>query len=131
MFLGNVLNSDAQLNNYTKLNAINFVPGSSFKFVFQIINDQTNLRHVPGPDSIVKLYVNNVDGQRTELTTQTFEGDRSIRFVDISSEVSATLNGGNLSFRIDDDGTGTHIEIGLITNGLTKQIESGLSNGCC
>lgn len=131
MFLGNVLNSDAQLNNYVKLNAINFVPGSSFKFVFQIINDQTNLRHVPGPDSIVKVYITNVDGDRQEFTSTTFEGDRSIRIVEIDSETSALLNGGNLSFHIDDDGTGAHVEIGLITNGLTKQIEAGLSNGCC
>lgn len=125
MFIGKVLNSEASLNNYTSLSALGFIPGSAFRFVFQIIDDQLNIRHIPGPDSIVKISINNTSDGRTEFTTETFDdsGDRSIRFVDLTSAETELLNGGNVFFTIDQLGDGTLIEKGYLSNPLAKNIE--------
>jgi hypothetical protein len=126
MFTGKVLNSEATLNQYTSLSAVSFIPGSAFRFVFQMIDDQTGLRHVFPEDAVIKIQINNIEDEKDEFETEAVdEGDRSMRFVDLTEEDTLELNGGNIFYTVTIPGSPDVVYKGYLANPLAKSVEGG------
>ncbi|MCG3175359.1 MAG: hypothetical protein MOGMAGMI_00288 [Candidatus Omnitrophica bacterium] len=131
MLFGQVLNSDATLNNFKVLGSKSFIPGETITLVIRIINSENNLRYIPPSAAIKTLIFNKKDG--TELVIDdaditSFADDRSILSTIISDTDSEDLMGGTFKFILDINGDGTVIYKGLIEGGLELTLEG---NSAC
>ncbi len=125
MLIGKVLNSEATLNNYIYLLNKAFIQGSAFKLVIQIFNEDLGIRYIPDIDAEYSITLNNLDGTtlvKDGVEVTVFEDDRSIMSIDISAEESEALQGGNITFMIDETK-------GIVRNAISRVIE-GADCGC-
>jgi hypothetical protein len=128
MLTGNILNSDALLNNYIITDSKKFIPGEDFSIVFQLYNPELGLRFIPDSASIISAVFNKLDGTTlTKVTTELDPADRSLRVISISDAESELIMGGNVQLLIDVLGDGSIIQKGFIQNGISKVLISG---GC-
>jgi len=126
MLSGQVLNSDAQLNNFIIIDSKSFIPGEEFVLVFRLYNEELDLRYVPVTTAAITVSFNKTDGTALEKSSTVLDsGDRSIQKVEISEAESEELLGGNFSFEVDVLNDGTRIEKGFIQTGLSKILTGG------
>lgn len=126
MLSGQILNSDASLNNFIVIGSKSFIPGSQFRLYIRILNDDLGLRYIPAATATRTITFQNLDG--TELVKANADitvlsDDRSIMYVDIEESESENLQGGNFSFEIDVAGDGSNIMKGIVNNALSRVIE--------
>lgn len=124
MLSGQILNSDATLNNFIVTDSKGFIPGEQFTLIVRLQNDELDLRYVPGVASIITFTFNKTDGTALEKTSTALDaGDRSLRSMEITEAESEELLGGNFSFEVDVDGDGQNIRKGIVRNGLARFID--------
>lgn len=123
MLSGQVLNSDATLNNFIVLETKNFIPGSQFTFVMRILNDDLGIRYIPADTAIVTLVFQNQDGTELSKVATPLTDDRSILSIEISELESTSIRGGNMSFSVDVAGDGSNIMKGIMSNALARVLE--------
>jgi len=124
MLNGQILNSDASLNNFIVTNSKGFIPGEQFDLVVRIFNDELSIRYVPPTTAIIKFTFTNTDGTTLEKTSAPVDAlDLSMQKMTIEETESANIIGGNFSFEIDVLGDATQIRKGIVENGLAKFIE--------
>lgn len=126
MLSGQILNSDAQLNNFIVLGSKEFIPGSQFRLYIRIINEDLDLRYIPANTATRSITFNNLDGTtlvKSNADITVLSDDRSIMYVDIEESESENLAGGNFSFALDILGDGTQIEKGIVRNAIARVIE--------
>ena len=126
MLSGQVLNSDASLNNFIVTDSKPFIPGEEFDLVIRFINDELDLRYVPPATNIATFTFNKTDGTTfTKIASVLDSGDRSIVKMTISETESADLLGGNIIFELDINGNGSVIKKGVVKNALARFIDAG------
>ena len=124
MLSGQILNSDASLNNFIITDTKEFIPGEQFDLVVRLLNPELDLRYVPPTTAIITFTFN-----KTDLTTFTKVSapvdvlDRSMQKMTIQESESTDLLSGNISFSVDVLGDGSVIKKGIIENGLAKFID--------
>ena len=126
MLAGQILNSEATVNNFIVLGGKSFIPGSQFKLFIRVINDDLNLRYVPPATATRTITLIGLDGTdivKSNADITVLGDDRSIMCVTIEESESENLQGGNFSFSIDVNGDGTDIKKGIVSNGLSRVIE--------
>lgn len=131
MLFGQILNSDATLNNFKVLGSKSFIPGETITLVLRILNSENNLRYIPPVAAIKTFIFNKKDG--TEFTINNVDitsltDDRSILYTTISDTDSEDLMGGSFKFILDVNGDGTVIYKGLVEGGLELTLEG---NSAC
>tara|TARA_R110000868_G_C10973188_1_gene771448 strand:+ start:1338 stop:1721 length:384 start_codon:yes stop_codon:yes gene_type:complete len=123
MLLGQVLNSQATLNNYIELGSLEFVPGEKFDLFIKIMNSQLDIRYVvENTNAIVKFIFNKSNNLTEEVTATFMANDRSIVSAEVSAAISAEILGGTFIMEIDVNGDGLDIKKVVAQGGLTKQI---------
>lgn len=126
MLSGQILNSQATLNNFITLSALEFVPGETIDIFLQFINDQLGIRYMVDeatyPAATVKFIFNKSNGLTEEVSATFMTGDRSIITASLSSTVTSAILGGNFVVEIDLLNDGTNIKKVFVENGLTKNI---------
>lgn len=126
MLSGQILNSDAQLNNFIVIGSKSFIPGSQFRLYIRILNDDLGLRYIPAATATRTITFQNLDGTelvKTNADITVLSDDRSIMYLDIEESESENLQGGNFSFEIDVAGDGSNIMKGIVNNALSRIIE--------
>jgi len=124
MLTGQILNSDASVNNFIITDSKGFIPGEQFDLIVRLHNSELDLRYVPATTAIITFNFNNIDGTSfSKVSAAVDSGDRSLRKMTISEAESENLQGGNFSFEVDVLGDGTEIRKGIVSNGLAKFIE--------
>jgi hypothetical protein len=126
MISGQILNSDASLNNFIVLDSKAFIPGEQFDIVFRLINQDLELRYIPPATATIKVVFNTSSGVDLEINASYVDVlDRSLVKLTISEAQSEDLIGGNFSFEIDVLGDGTEIKKGFAQNALAKTLIGG------
>lgn len=124
MLSAQILNSDAQLNNFIVINSKEFIPGEEFTVITRLTNRELNgLRFIPPSTTIPTFTMTDVDGNSVEKVGTMFTDDRSMISFSISEAESETLQSGNITFELDLLGDGTSIRKGLIQGALIKSVE--------
>lgn len=117
-----LINNLAVLNNFVAEDAIQYVPGSTVKVNFQISDDQTNQRLIPGTAAECTATIQNSDGTFTDIDcTMLFNpDDRSCWSFTMTTDMTMLLVGGNFKVTLDFLGDGTDIRVGMAYNVLSK-----------
>lgn len=126
MIQGQILNSQATLNNFKVIGAKEFIPGSQFTVFLRLFDTETELRYIPANTATKSIILTNLDGTETTILNAnitTLADDRSIMSFIIEESVSTNLAGGNFRFEIDVAGDSSIIEKGVVLNGLSRVIE--------
>jgi len=123
MLIGQILNSQATLNNYILLGSLNFVPGEGVTLVVKIINSQLGIRYVVDNQAATVKFIFNKSNNATEEIAGTFlTDDRSIVSVELSSAITEEVLGGNFTMEIDVQGNGNEIKKVFVESGLTRNL---------
>lgn len=124
MLSGQILNSDATLNNFVVTDSKEFIPGEQFDLVTRLINSELDLRYVPPLAAVITFTFNSTDGSTFTKTGAVVDsGDRSMQKVTIEESESETLLGGNYLFEVDVLGDGSQIKKGVVSNGLARFLD--------
>ena len=124
MLSGQILNSNATLNNFIVIDAKEFIPGEEFKLQIRIINNELNgLRYIPPNTCITKFTFNDTNGNTFQKTATKLTDDRSIMSMTIEESESEILQSGTITFEIDELGNGTKITKGIIQGALVRIID--------
>lgn len=124
MYICRMLNSEATLNNFNYLSAINFVTGTAITLKMQLFDEDLQLRYIPPITANVSFLFNYSDGTILTKTGTPEADDRSIQTVTISALESAKLIGGNIKISIDVLGDGTDVRKGVGINSLTRVLDN-------
>ena len=116
MLKGDVLNSEATLNDFDVIKTLDFIAGDAFTLVFRLRQAQRTdgLRYVPVDGSTLQATFQTSDGELV-IAANCLADDRSIWMVDFSPEESEMLYGGNFTFQLTED---TVIKSGWVEGGL-------------
>lgn len=129
MISAQLLNPDAQLNEWTEQSSIQYVPGENLRVVVQILKQIEGIRFIPPITATLTATFTNADEtQLIKTMTVLDEGDRSIWYVDLSQEETTNIASGNFLLKLDMLGDGTLIYLTSIQNGLQR---FNLSGDCC
>lgn len=128
MLTGKLLTSNSSLNDFRYLFNVHFMVGSSFTFAFRLFNQQLNERFVPPVDSIINVTFSTADGPLVKQAEFIDLDDRSMLYIDISTEESEILLGGNVSFEVLMAGQAEDTRKGWIQAALSKVTIDG---SCC
>lgn len=121
MLSGQILNSDATLNNFIVTDSKGFIPGEQFDLVVRIINPELDIRYVAPVTAIITFTFLNTDGtELTKISAAVDAQDNSMQKMTISEADSENIIGGNFTFSVDVLGDGTEIKKGVVKNGLAK-----------
>ena len=119
-----ILNSDAQLNNFEVLGSITFIPGEQIDMVLRLHQTARNLRYVPGSSAILTLFITQNDGTTISKIMTLDADDRSIARVTIQETESELLQSGAIRFDLDELGDGSVITKGIIRSALRRETAS-------
>lgn len=125
MLSGQILNSNAQLNNFIVLGSKSFIPGSQFRLYIRILDDDLNIRYIPPQAATRTITFQNLDGTelvKADSDITVLADDRSIMYVDIEESESENLQGNDFYFDIDVNGDGSEIKKGIVSNALSRNI---------
>lgn len=118
-----LLNSDAQLNNYQSLSGISYIPGSDLTIVAQLRLSQLGIRYIPPVGVMVEFTFKTRSG--TDLVLPAVEldpMDRSIYKLVLTPAQTIEIVGSNFVVTVTD---GTAISKGLAQNVLARNIIDG------
>lgn len=121
MLKAKLLNSDAELNDYEHISAVEFVPGENLTIAFQIFHSQKELRHVLPIAATVSLTFKDSDGEDIDVAAAVINADdRSMWSVDLSQAETATLAGQSIEGEVDYEGDASVIYKFVIQNGVIR-----------
>lgn len=128
MIKAKLLNSEASLNDFFLVEAIEFVPGENLTIALQIFNAEKGIRYIPPVAATMTLTF--IDSEGDELVKNAaviHADDRSMWKVSLTQLETETLAGQNIIVTLDVNGDATLIYKALIANGV---IRSNLSGDC-
>lgn len=126
MIKAKLLNSEAALNDYFYIGAVEFVPGEDVKVAIQIFDVQRDIRYIPPSAAELTLTFTDSEGDPIEKTAGLIDvDDRSMWYVELSQAESEVLAGQNIEITLDVNGDGTEIKKTLIANGIVRINLSG------
>lgn len=124
MLSAKILNKTASLNSFDVIGSLKFIPGEKTKLVLQLIQEDRDdeLRYVAPATATLKVKAWKTDNTQSELTMTADAADRSMWSVDLSSEDTDSLAGGNITFDLDLLGDASDIEKGWVENALQRVV---------
>jgi len=123
MFIGKLITKSSTLNNIKQLGSIEFRNGEYLPISFILFDNETQQRYIPLVDSIVIVSLNLSDDTILTKSVSLNLDDRSICSFSLTKEETVKLLGGNITFTIDELGTGTQIREGIIRNALARIVD--------
>src|SRR3970040_755128 len=107
MLKAKLLNSEASLNDYFFIEALEFVPGQNLTIALQLFDGQRNIRFIPPAAAELTLAMIDSEGAEFEVDAELIDADdRSMWKVELSQEQVETLAGQNIVLELDIDGDG-------------------------
>ena len=92
-----VLNSQATLNYFFEVDAIDYVPGEDLRIVFRIFNSQTDTRMVlEAADVVTATFLDSTSTEVDIIATALDAGDLSMYYVDLTPAQTTELSITNL-----------------------------------
>jgi hypothetical protein len=122
-----ILNDSPQLNSYSQVLSVAYIPGENVTINFQLLDVDAAIRFIPPTTAVVTVGFKQSDGTTlTKTTTQLFPSDdRSIFQVMLSSVDSNLVVGQNMLISVDMLGDGTNIQQAIANNVLAKTFFEG------
>lgn len=118
-----LLNSDAELNNFKEISALNYVPGENPTIVFRLFDEQLGIRFIPTAVATMTVDMINSDGTTLTKTPTVLDADdRSIWTFNLTDTETQALAGSNIQVNLDDNGD---LKKAVIANALIKNVISG------
>jgi hypothetical protein len=128
MIKAKLLNSEASLNDFFHLDALDFVPGTNVTIALQIFLVQKDIRYVPPVAATLTGKFIKSDGTELEKTFAVIDADdRSMWKVALTAAETEDLAGQNIELTLDVNGDATVIYKTLMDNVL---IRTNLSGDC-
>lgn len=128
MIQAKLLNSNASLNDFFTLEAVQFIPGENLTLAIQIFDVQKGNRYIPPAGATMTMtFVDSNSTLFTRAAAVIDANDRSMWKASLSQADTATLAGQNIIVILDVNGDGTIISKSLIENGV---IRINLSGDC-
>lgn len=123
-----LLNSEASLNDFFYIGAINFIPGENIVVSIQVFDSQRDIRYVPPLAATMTMTFIDKDGNDVVKTAAVIDADdRSMWTVTLSQAESEVLAGQNIVVDLDVNGDATVIYRALLQNVM---IRNNLSGDC-
>lgn len=120
MLVASVINSDATLNNFKTIGALDFIPGYGITVVIQLKQPQkAGLRYVAAAGATLAGSFQNSDGTFTSVSFTAITGDASLWTADLTALQTTTMVGGNFTFVLTESAVETK---GWVENGLSVVI---------
>lgn len=123
MITGKMLNSEATLNNFIEIGALEFIAGEELTVVVRLFDDQIGLRYIPVSTCIPTFTLNKSDGDTLSKTGSHNDDDRSIVTFELSETETLDLLGGNMKISLDLLGDATSIKKGIVLNAFARVID--------
>lgn len=123
MLSGQVLNSDAQVNNFVVISSKSFIAGEEIELVVRILNpDLGGLRFVPNTKEGHRIIFADKDGSPDGISIALtgMDQDYSIMKGTISAAQTQEIVGGNANIEIIHKGKTLK---GIITQALTRVVD--------
>lgn len=128
MLKAKLLNSEASLNDYIEVNAINFIPGENVTVAVHLYDAERGIRYIPPLAATLTMTFIDKDSAEILKDAAVIDADdRSMWSVDLSQSETEVLAGQNIILELDVNGDGTVILKALIANGI---IRNNLSGDC-
>jgi hypothetical protein len=128
MIQAKLINSDAELNDFFLLEAVEFIPGQNLTLAVQLFNSQLNVRYIPPSAATMTMsFIDSSGNAFVKTATVIDANDRSMWSVALSQVETSTLAGQNIIVTLDVNGDGTVIFKALVENGV---IRINLSGDC-
>lgn len=110
-----LLSNDAQLNDYSTISTVQYIPGESVTITFQFLGVENNLRFIPPTTATATISFKLNDGTMLVIpATMLFNpDDRSIWQAQITALQSPTIVGSNMLAALDVNGDGSNIQQAL------------------
>lgn len=126
MIKAKLLNSEASLNDFFTLGALDFVPGETVDIALQIFLSQRDIRYIPpAPATLTATFIDS-DGVEFEVEAEVIDADdRSMWMISLTPTQTETLAGQNIELTLDVEGNGTIIYKTLMENVLSRVNLSG------
>lgn len=126
MIAAQLLNSEASLNNFFVLSALNFIPGENLTVAVQILDPQRGIRYIPPAAAELTLTFTKRDSTDLVKTAAVIDADdRSMWKVTLSQAETTDLSGANVVVSLDVNGDASVIQKALIPNVLVRTNLSG------
>jgi hypothetical protein len=126
MISAKLLNSQASLNDFFEVGAIEFIPGENVTIAFQIHLVEKEIRYIPPVAATITLSFVNSDGDSFDKTATVIDADdRSMWKVVLSQVETETLAGQNVEGSLDVNGDASVIYKFLLENILQRTNLSG------
>ena len=125
MLLADILSSNTTLNNFTVINALEFIPGDTLNLVFRLKQSQRTdgLRYIPVTDATLTVTIPNKDCTVTTLTAAALVQDTSIWSVVLTPTVTAAIAGGSFTFALTEGVSPNQVVTqGVVEGGLQMVI---------
>lgn len=129
MIYAKLLNSEASLNNFFELDAIEYVPGENLTLAVRLFDSQRQIRYIPPLAATLEFkFLTTVAGVDTELDiagTVINADDRSMWSVELTPAQTELLSSGNVQLTLDVNGDASVIYKTVLRAILTKRFLSG------
>lgn len=128
MIKAKLLNSDASLNDYFYIEAIEFVPGENLTIAIQIFDAQRNIRYIPPLAAAMTMTFIDSNGDDVIKTAAVIDADdRSMWKVSLTQLETETLAGQNIIITLDSEGDQSVILNAFMANVV---IRTNLAGDC-
>lgn len=126
MIEARLISSDATLNNFQELSALDINPGENADVSIRLFDEQKGIRYVAGASAEVKLRFTNKDGTTLEKTATAIDaGDRSMWKVSLSAAETTNLGGSNIEVELDLAGDDATVWLAVIRGAISIVNSSG------
>lgn len=126
MINAKLISSDATLNNFKELGALDITPGENADVAIRLFDEQKGIRYVAGASAEVKLRFINKDGTTLEKTATAVDaGDRSMWRVSLSQAETTDLGGSNIEVELDLANDDITVWLAVIRGGISIVHTSG------
>ena len=113
-----LINSDAELNDFFELDALEYVPGEQFDIAIRLFDRQSGLRYIPASGSTMEMKFTKNDDMVLTLTAAVVDADdRSMWKVTMSAANSLLLASSNIDVELTESAI---LKIARIENALSK-----------
>jgi len=123
-FSAQVLNSDATLNNFQIIGALDFIPGAEQTLVLRILDSSKNIRHIFPTTTVITATFNQTDGTTFTKTLSLWADDRSIMTTVLEESETLNLSSGTILLDFDINGDGSSIQKAIARGVLRREVVS-------
>jgi hypothetical protein len=122
-----MLNDSPQLNSWSIVSALPFIPGEALNVNFQLLTTDGSIRFMPPATATVKVGFKQSDGTTlTKTATSLFPSDdRSMWQVALASADTTVIIGQNIIVSVDMLNDGTDVRQAIGNNVLSKTFFEG------